>query len=81
MPIYMRQQFQKTHFNQTLWKNFSFRNKCKPKQSFSSGFENVGCGCFLKCIFIKKYIKIIYFFKKLFLISAHQNDHKTPKKY
>jgi hypothetical protein len=54
MPIYMRQQFQKTHFNQTLWKNFSFSNKCKPKQSFFSGFENVGCGCFLKCIFIKK---------------------------
>jgi hypothetical protein len=82
MPIYMRQQFQKTHFNQTLWKNFSFSNKCKPKQSFSSVYENVGCGYFLKCIFIKKCIKIIFFFKKnLFLISSHQNDHKTPKKY
>ena len=36
-----------------------------------------------KVFFIKKYIKIIYFlfFKKLFLISTHQNDLKTPKKY
>jgi len=29
---------QKTHFNQTLWKSFSFSNKCKPKQSFSSAY-------------------------------------------
>jgi hypothetical protein len=29
--------------------------------------------------FIGKYIKIIFFLKKLFLISAHQNDLKTPK--
>jgi hypothetical protein len=32
--------------------------------------------------FIQKFIKIIFFiFKKLFLMSAHQNDLKTPKKY
>jgi len=36
---------------------------------------------FFKIIFILKYIKIIFFiFKKLFLISAHQNDLKIPKK-
>jgi hypothetical protein len=36
-----------------------------------------------KIFFIKKYIKIIFFlfFKKLFLISIHQNDLKTHKKY
>jgi len=34
---------------------------------------------FFKMFFTYKYIKLI-FFKKLFLISAHQNDLKTPKK-
>jgi len=36
-----------------------------------------------KIFFIKKYIKIIFFLflKKLFLISIHQNDLKTHKKY
>jgi sortase (surface protein transpeptidase) len=29
--------------------------------------------------FILKYIKIIYIFLKLFLISVHKNDLKTPK--
>jgi len=43
-----------------------------------------GCdsGCFSKCFFARKYIKIIFFFifKKLFLILTHQNNLKTPKK-
>jgi hypothetical protein len=36
---------------------------------------------FFKVIFTHKYIKIIFFFifKKLFLISAYQNDLKTQK--
>jgi hypothetical protein len=29
---------------------------------------------------LKKYQNNIYFLKKLFLTSAHQNDLKTPKK-
>jgi hypothetical protein len=32
-----------------------------------------------KLLFTWKCIKIIFFLKKLFLISAHQNDLKTPK--
>jgi len=41
-----------------------------------------GCWLSFKVIFIQKFIKIIFFiFKKLFLMSAHQNDLKTPKKY
>jgi hypothetical protein len=45
-------------------------------------FESVVAVVF-QCVFTRKYIKIIYFFifKKLFLISAHQNDLKTPKTY
>jgi hypothetical protein len=37
---------------------------------------------FFKVFFIQKYIKIIFFlfFKKLFLISAYQNNLKTPEK-
>jgi len=36
---------------------------------------------FLKTFFIKKYIKVIYFFifKKLFLTTAHQNNLKPIK--
>ena len=35
-----------------------------------------------KMLFTWKCIKIIYFyFKKIILILAHQNDLKTPKKY
>jgi hypothetical protein len=36
--------------------------------------------CFLKCFLLEKNIKIIYFLKKSFLISTHQNDLKTLKK-
>jgi hypothetical protein len=34
-------------------------------------------------LFTQKYIKIIFFLflKKLYLILAHQNNLKTPKKY
>ena len=35
--------------------------------------------CFFN-FFCWKYIKIIYFFKKSYLISVHQNDLKNTKK-
>jgi hypothetical protein len=38
-------------------------------------------GCFLKVYFTWKYIKKYFFKKKLFLISAHQNDLKIQKTY
>jgi hypothetical protein len=35
---------------------------------------------FQSALYLKMHQKIIFFiFKKLFLISAHQNDLKTPK--
>jgi hypothetical protein len=36
---------------------------------------------FFKIFFIKKYIRITFFLKKLFLILAHQNNFKILKKY
>ena len=44
-------------------------------------YKMFGYGCFSKVLFTWKCIKIIFFiFKKLFLISAHQNDLKIQKK-
>jgi hypothetical protein len=42
-------------------------------------YKIFGFSCFSKIPFTWKYIKIIYFFKKIFLISAHQNDLKIQK--
>jgi hypothetical protein len=37
---------------------------------------------FSKCFSLKNILKLIFlYFLKLFLISAHQNDLKTPKIY
>jgi len=45
-------------------------------------YKMFGCDCFSKMFFTWKYIKIIFFkfLKKLFLISAYQNDLKIQKK-
>jgi len=41
-----------------------------------------GCGCFLNAFHSEMYQNNIYFlFFKLFLISTHQNNLKTLKKY
>jgi hypothetical protein len=47
-----------------------------PLDSFLYSVWECDCSCFLKYFFANKCIKIIYFFKKLFLISAYQNDSK-----
>jgi len=48
---------------------------------FRHGWE-YDCGYFLKCFSLENTSKWYFFiFKKLFLISAHQNDLKTLKKY
>ena len=47
-----------------------------PLDSFLYSVWECDGSCFLKYFFVNKCIKIIYFFKKLFLISAHQNDSK-----
>jgi hypothetical protein len=41
--------------------------------NFFRVYLECGNDCFLKFFFILKYIKIIFFKKKLFLISSHQN--------
>jgi len=51
-----------------------------PLDSFLCSVWECDGSCFLKYCFANKCIKIIYIFKKLFLISAHQNDSKIIKK-
>jgi len=51
-----------------------------PLDSFLYSVWECDGSCFLKYFFANKCIKIIYIFKKLFLISAHQNDSKIIKK-
>jgi hypothetical protein len=62
-------------------KNYD-RSLCVAKNMYKMFGRNVVAVAFQNILYLKMHQNNIFFiFKKLFLISVHQNDLKTPKIY